>query len=884
MIRRLDRARTALLAIAVLLVVPSGRTRAQAPSPDAGRPLGGEATSAVDPSAVTPPKLMAFVDAGYPDAARASQREAAVLLQITIGDDGFVEEVAQVGPPAGDGFDELALAAARRFVFEPATKGGQPIRSRIQYRYEFKFQPPPEAPAPPPEARLTLSVRDADEDKPLADAEVLLSSPRNPSFALRLVTDASGTASATALDPGDYDFAVSHPKFTSERHRETLTVGETTALTYRLSPMRKRDEYGAVARVKAPPREVTRRTIEREELTRVAGTRGDALRTIELLPGVGRPAFGLGLVLIRGAGPNDSQIFLDGIPVPLLYHFGGLTSFINSRALDRIDFYPGNFSARFGRATGGVVDVGVRDAATDGYHGVIDTNLPLDSSILLEGPITKKASFQVGGRRSYLGEVLKPILRNTDVGSFAVPVYYDYQGFVSYRPTDRDRLRIGMYGASDRFDVLFAKNDDDPTIKSLKYGSQFHRAQASWRHQYSTRLEHDVTLSLGRSDTVTRVPPEFDLNLKLNDLYLRAEWRYRFSDAVQLIVGTDDQAGVFNVRYFGPPLPDDERSGGGASFGALPDLAYDRRTTGFAAAGYVEVALTPIKPLRIVPGMRLDYNHLIAKFSFDPRISAVYSVTARARLKAGVGVFSRQPDPPQAVKGFGNPNLGFTKALHYGMGVEYDLRDDLSLNLEGFYKRIYDRVVGTDYEAEAARGVLDPPPFQNDGLGRVYGLEVAGRKQAKGRWFGFLSYTLMRSERKDHQEPWRLFNYDQTHILSVAATVLLGRGWEMGGVLRVVSGNPITPIVGASYDQDVSAYTAENGALNSRRAPTFNRFDFRVEKKWTFTSWRLALYLDIQNAYNRRNVETTTYNFNYKESSAVRGLPIIPVLGLRGEM
>jgi TonB family protein len=836
----------------------------------------------VDPNALTPPVLRAFVDAGYPETAKALRLEAQVLLLLTIGDDGFVQEVAQIGEPAGLGFDELAVAAARRFVFDPATRGGQPIPARVQYRYSFTPPPTEIAPAAPPEARLAVLVLNGDNQKPLADTEIILTTPSDTAFGKRIVTDASGRASAEALPPGSYQLALARDGFSSEQHVEQLPDGELTELTYRLRPVRSYEEFGAVARVKAPPREVTRRTIEREELTRVAGTRGDALRTIELLPGVARPPFTQGIVLIRGSAPGDSQVLLDGVPVPLLYHFGGLTSFVNSRVLDRIDFYPGNFSVRYGRAMGGIIDVGVRDPKVDKIHGVLDVNVPLDSSLLLEGPITDKSSFMVGGRRSYLGNILAATLPDS-VGSIAAPVYYDYQAFVNYRPTDRDRLRIGAYGSSDRLKILFAPNDDDPAIQSLQLGTQFHRMQVGWKRQYSKKLEHDIQFSLGREHNVFRFPPDFNFDLTINQAYLRAEWRYRISDAVQLIIGTDSIAGWYDISFLGPQFPDmDSASNTGGDIGALDQFAFKRTEAYNQLAAFIEMPMQPTKALRIIPGLRVDHNGLTRKFAFDPRVAAIYSITPQWRVKAGVGVFSQPPDPPQVIKGYGNPDLLFNKAIHYSAGFEHNFNELYSLNIEGFYKRMYDRPVVP--ETPISPTAADQPPFVSDGIGRVKGLEVAGRKAAKGRWFGFLSYTLMKSERKDGDGPWRAFNYDQRHIFTLAGNVILGRGWETGGVLRIVTGSPRTPVVGATQNLDNDTQLPADGALNSIRAPTFNRIDVRVEKKWVFDSWRIALYLDVQNVYNSKNPEGVVYQYNYKKSAQIRGLPIIPILGLRGEL
>jgi hypothetical protein len=113
---------------------------------------------------------------------------------------------------------------------------------------------------------------------------------------------------------------------------------------------------------------------------------------------------------------------------------------------------------------------------------------------------------------------------------------------------------------------------------------------------------------------------------------------------------------------------------------------------------------------------------------------------------------------------------------------------------------------------------------------------------------------------------------------------MLGRGWEIGAVLRFVSGNPETPVVGSFLNTNTNTYTPVYGRVNSARAPAFNRLDVRFQKTWKFDAWKLAAYLDIQNTYNAKNVESTSYSYDYRQRSNVRGLPIIPIIGLRGEL
>jgi TonB family protein len=853
--------------------------------PDAG--AQGEptapSTAQVDPNALIPPKLKAFIDAGYPEDARAAGvSEASVTLVLTISAEGTVEDASLSGTPAGYGFDELAQSAAMGFVFEPAMKNGEPMRARIRYRYEFKLAPAEaevEAAAveqPIAYGGLEITIK-SERNKPLKDVELLISTEADANFALRLVTNEQGSAKQGQLQPGKYVVHISKATYKAEAHPEEVIAGQVTALSYRLTPLLNYEEYSATARVKAPPREVTRRTIEREVLMRVAGTRGDALRTIELLPGVGRPPFGAGLVLIRGAAPQDSSVQLDGVQVPLLYHFGLLTSFINSRALERIDFYPGNFSVKYGRHMGGVIDVGTRDPRTDGYHGVLDVNVPLDSSLLVEGPITKKASFLVAGRRSYFGEVMQAVIPKGTLDAFVAPVYNDYQLFVVYKPTNKDRVRLSVYGSSDRLKVLFSDaGDDDPTISRIQIGTRFDRQQIGWNHQYSSKLDHTIEIGPGRIQNDFYFGQDLHFKLLSNEIYMRGEWRYRIDPKLTLIFGTDSLINRFKVQYVGPEANGNEGEADGGSLSDRTTTRVNQSGTAYQPSLYVEGAWQPHKLLRFVPGFRVDYNDRNKRFTYDPRLSAFYQFIPTTRLKLGVGVFSQPPQPQESAPGIGNPKLRSMRSVHYDLGFDHTFSDDFTLTAEGFYKQIYDRVIATP---------TGDPPFSNDGKGRIYGLEVLGRKQATGRWFGFLSYTLMRSERKEPNAPWRPFDYDQRHIFTLAAGVRLGRGWETGATVRVVTGNPRTPYTKVATNYlDSGNFIGEHGAINSARNPTFNRLDVRVEKMWTFDSWRLACYLDIQNIYNAKNPEGIAYSFDYSQSAPIRGLIIIPVLGLRGEL
>jgi TonB dependent receptor len=164
------------------------------------------------------------------------------------------------------------------------------------------------------------------------------------------------------------------------------------------------------------------------------------------------------------------------------------------------------------------------------------------------------------------------------------------------------------------------------------------------------------------------------------------------------------------------------------------------------------------------------------------------------------------------------------------------------------------------------------------GEGYSYGLEMMARRDV-GAVTGWIAYTYgrayrTRDPRLDSVEyPWVL---DQPHVLTIVATRPLGDHWRIGGRLRLASGNPITPVAGAYFDQSSHKWVALDGPLLSERLPAFSQLDFRVDRMWRH--W--DLYFDIQNITNHENVEGVTYTVDYSMRTYTTGLPLLPSIGL----
>jgi TonB family protein len=820
--------------------------------------------------------LSRFVDAVDPRPAGPAER-AAVELELDIDATGKVTE-ARVVRTASPDLDEAAVVAAKSFVFEPATRDEKPIPARIRYEYVFAARTP-EPPAPPPETKpVTASVggtvRDRDSGKPLVNADVLVTTDAGGIF--RAKTDANGAFRIDGIEPGPAHIVATAEGRTPMRLDETLDARMLTEATLRLETPIDPDAFVATARVAAPPREVTKRTLDRAELASVAGTRGDPLRAVELLPGVSRPTVGGGLPIIRGANAFDTQVYLDGAPVPALYHFAGLTSFVHSRVLDTVELYPSNFSVRYGRKVGGVIEARVRDPRTDGLHGIAEASF-LDTSLLVETPIGEKLSALAAVRRSNIDAVLNSAQSFGDLGITAAPVYWDYQAIALYKPTDVDRIRLLSYGSSDSFGIVLANpNEADPAVRgAFDTTSVFHRVQLGYRHRFRGGSEQNTELTYGRGTDRGRYGGIGVSDFTFDTIQGRSEWTGVVSPALRVVGGVDLLNNHYSGSYAGTPVT----SGEGEKASAL---STQRRISVSASdwvmlpGAYLEAGIRPVSSFLVTPGVRADYNTFIDQGSIDPRLSMRFDATETTALKAGVGRFSQSPDERFVAAAIGNPNLKMTHALHASAGVEHKVTETFTASVEGFAKWLD----GMTTQTPDGR----PPFFNNSQDGRIFGGELMLRLKPTGRFFGFLSYTLMRSERHDEGQPWRLFDRDQTHLLNATGVYRLGRGWEIGATVRYTSGTPYTPIVGSTYDGTVDVYSPRSGRPMSARNPAFSRVDLRVQKTWTFSKWSLAAYLDVQNALNAPNREGFNYSYDYGRRDGNRGIPILPILGLRGEL
>jgi TonB family protein len=822
---------------------------------------------------VVAPRLLANAAATYPAQALGEHFTEAVQVVLILEIDTEGRVGSAVPTERHDhGFDEAAIAAAQRLAFAPATRDGVPVAAKIRFSYAFT----------PPPPHLVGRVARRATDSPIAGALVVVRDARGVEH--RATTDAAGAWSVGGLQPGKIHVHVAAQGEQPAEVDEVLELAQETNVILRLAPLASDNGAGGPAagasaepieevavKGERPPREVTKRTLQRDEIEHVPGTNGDALRSLQNLPGVARPPPYSGALIVRGSAPQDTNIYVDGTNVPLVYHFGGLSSVVPTEILDRIDFYPGGYSAAYGRGMGGVVDVGIRAPQEDGYHGLAQADL-IDTRLLVEGPIAAGWSFLAAGRRSWIDIWLGPVLKSAGASVTAAPVYYDYQLELHKDIDSHSSFRALLFGSDDRIALL----NQTPSTSNLSLGGSIGYHTSFWRVQlrYDSRLSGSTELRATAAYGEDSVDLGFGTNLA-NATIHPLSWRAEISQKV--VRGLVANAGI-DMGYSPYDLtlqaPAPARPGAPSGGPGQPPVHSNASSFQFLPGAYAELEVVPWGGGRVVPGVRADYDTTTADWNIAPRINLRQDLQPefpRTTLKAGAGVFYQPPTATETDPHFGHTGLSANRSLHYEIGLEQELARHVDLSVDAFYKSFDHLVV---------------PNLGNTGDGVAYGTEWLLRYKPDEHFFGWISYTLSRSERRDSpSEPYALFQYDQTHVLTILGSYKLGRGWQIGARFRLTSGDLYTPTSYGAYDATAGAAVGVAAfPPYGVRLPLFHQLDLRVDKTWTIGRFRLTAYVDVQNVYNAGNPLGVTYNYNYTQSATINDLPILPSLGIRGEL
>ncbi len=858
-----------------------GDTPNAEPGDEADRDAGAGPETGAEPAGdLERPKLLEDSPPRYPAAAWEEQIEADVVVLLTLDVEGRVTE-AEVVTPAGHGFDEEALRAARKLRFTPARVGGVPTPVKI--RYTFRFRVPEKATvAEQPGARceaecpvdarkpghIRMTVYERGKGRVLSNVEV---------YVLDLdrvfLTDEQGRVTIDA-PPGAYAITIRPPSFYPFEATERIESGETIEVKYYVRRHR-RARYTTIVWGTEGRAEVARTSLADDEIRSIPGTMGDPIRVALLLPGSSTSVSGLGYPIVRGALPGDNLYEIDGIPVPMLYHLIFGTAVIHPRFVDEITFQPGGYSAEHGRFPGG--RIGATTTKVEDPMWVADLSL-VETSLMRSQPLGDSSSLVVAARYGTLGYIVEGLASNV------VFRYWDYQTRLAHRFGNGGKLTLTAIGVGD---VAGESDEDTGEEDVLRVG--FHKADLRYRQAFGDAwAQGGVQVGYEYFS-----PPEDDGDDSAPDATLPSVRPYLEAGAslgkhLELTGGAD-----LLYQDFGLDIPEDD------IFTISPDTGV---TLGAYAAAEVELGDWVINPSARVDHYRYEADAGDAReTSFDPRLAISYAITKQTKAKASVGKYSGPSrfsfvEPPIVfgpVPALEGPGLyrGLNRTIQVQAGVESRLPLDLELAVTGFYhdsfapvdfSLIDKELLPQDDACDGGSSGSFTRPFDIDG--RSYGAELMLRRRLGTGFFGWVSYALSRSERDIGGQVGTIpFDFDQTHVLNTVLSWEVGRNWTLGTVFHYNTGRPYTPLIPQRCGDEYGYYVGRRGAANSARLPNYWRVDFRVQKREVFETWYFDFYVDLFNATFQW--ETVGYDVNDSTGELEpQEVPLfVPMIGIRGQ-
>lgn len=854
------------------------------PRPALAQPAAPEAQ-------ITPPELVTFVPAEYPPDALAAGQQASVLLRLQIAATGAVD-TAEVVESAGPAFDRAALVAVKQFTFRPALINTVPTPVRILYRYQFTL-----AVEAPTTATLEGVVRTRGTAAPLGGLTIAVQDGPTTT------TDADGRFVLEGLSPGVVRLTVSGPGLTPIQTEETLEAGQRLAATYEIEPPTavmegEGDDLEVVVRAPALRRETVTTVVAAEEARRLPGTQGDVLKVVESMPGVARSTAGSGQLVVWGAAPSETRVVLDGIPLPRLYHEGGVRSVVGSELISSVDLIPGAYGAAYGRGLGGVVRVESIDLAQDDDLHLVASADVFDAGLAARGRLAD--GVHLGGtlRLGYLDRLVDRVVDPEDRG--LVPAPRSTDGQVRLKLSEGDQtLEALVLHASDLTQRSVGGADPGRTIRERKE-ADFQRFGLRWQANQAGGARLTVTPWAGhetQAEAAAVGPVATSLQRRAWTGGVRVGWLGRLSEPLSLEAGLDlelsfadlQRRGALTLparegdaRVFGQPPPDQIAADAWSvsQLGVAPHLTLDWAPLGDVL--HIEPGLRLDPTVRRVsrrdppegdtPAIGLDRHDLV----MEPRLALRWQPLAAWRLVAGAGLYHQPPADTDLSAVSGNPKLPPSQARHLLLGTVLTPVEGLSAEITTF---------GRWSDQLAVRNTAaDPPRAQAlvaEGEGRALGAQILLRGTLGQDLLGWISYSLIQSERRDAGGDWRPADQDQTHVFAALASWSLGAGFELGSRVRLSTGFPTTAVEGAWFDSTRDRWQPTFGVVNGERLPAFFQWDLRASRRFDLGSSQLDVWLEVQNVTDRENVETWVYAPDFSRRTGLVGLPVLPFLGLR---
>ncbi|MDZ4204045.1 MAG: TonB-dependent receptor [Bacteroidales bacterium] len=711
-------------------------------------------------------------------------------------------------------------------------------------------------------------------------------------------TDVNGFFVISRIPPGSYTLMVTSMGFDTLRMPLSIKVGDVITRNLFLEKSAVQLEGVQITAEREEARTETRTSVIKITPRQIKqlptfGGQADLAQYLQVLPGIIFTGDQGGQLYIRGGPPIQNKVLLDGMIVYNPFHSIGLFSVFDTDLLRNVDVYTGGFNAEFGGRISSVMNLTTRDGNRNRYAGKVDFST-LGAKFLIEGPIIKfredrsddfTSSFVLSVKNSYLKESSKLFYSYIDNNGLPYN-FLDIYGKISVNSGNGSKVNFYGFNFNDNVNYRLVSDFEWNT-----YGGGMNFLVIPGKSP--ALLEGEVAfssyvVSMNDGNGTPRTSEINGFNVGLGFVY--------FLGKNQVKYGIETLGFLTDLNFYN-------------SVGSY--IRQKQNTTELAA--YVKYKHTAGKFL-IEPGLRMQWYASLSSISPEPRLAMKYNANDMLRFKLATGMYSQNllsatsdRDVVNLFYGFlsGSDNLPrefdgkkvthkLQKAWHLILGLEYDITNNLLLNLEGYVKDFTQLTnLNRDKIYEDRPDYADKPDrLRKDFIietGMANGVDLSMKYESKG-WYLWTVYSLTFVDRYDG-----VINYaphfDRRHSVNLVATYQFGEdnNWEVSGRWNYGSGFPFTQSQGyyerlTFNDGIFTDYTSLNGRLevvyaelNQGRLSDYHRMDISVQNRISFGKHtKLETTASVTNLYNRSNV----FYLDRITGERINQLPIMPSLGI----
>jgi hypothetical protein len=601
----------------------------------------------------------------------------------------------------------------------------------------------------------------------------------------------------------------------------------------------------------------------------------DPFRAVQVLPGVATGDDFRAEFAVRGLGPSNIGISIDGVDSPLLFHTvrgvqdTGSLGLINSDILESAVLLAGPHPQRLNSHAGARLDFTTRDGSRERLtvRGMVSASA---ASTVWEGPLgsSKKASWLVAVRKSYIDWLLRQIDSTTDT-NFG---FTDGQAKFTFDLSPRQTLRVSVIAGRS----VLREMEEPPDVNTLDPASNTTViTNLQWQFTPSAKFATSQQVYLLKSEYRNQI---YDGRTREEGSDRDLTWRgsAQWNPASGQLIEFGVQAQSLNARRI------DRR------FTSVSEqLLLDSTSDAWSAAGWAQYRWTPSARVSITPGARFEKWELFDQSRVSPWLLSEFEVRPGTRVRLSGGIQHQSATLDQAPFVLPGQQLTPGRSATVEAGIEQRIGSALRLNVAAYHRRDEDafRAVDAEIRIENNRVVLPANPhYENTLTGTTNGAEIVLERRSVSGLNGWLSYAwndtqLTDPARAGHQAESFPSDFDQRHTFNAYLAYRWSSRMSFSGRMRYGSNFPIAGYIG----QDANGYVL-SAQRNGLRLPAYARLDLRADRAFTYRKSRLTLFIEVVNVMNRENYRPNSPGINIQTRRVFEPLesmfPLLPVAGV----